>query len=62
MSGLDPRVLEVARQSRARLLSELRCIERGEVPGVSEYELEMLRDKVRELDALLRDHAQRPGH
>jgi hypothetical protein len=57
LSALDPSVLQAALENRARMLAELRRIENGEVPGVTLMELEMLRDKVRELDALLRDHA-----
>jgi hypothetical protein len=62
LSALDPSVLQAARENRARMLAELRRIENGEVPGVTLVELEMLRDKVRELDALLRDHATPPLH
>jgi hypothetical protein len=60
VSGLDPRVLAGAREKRARMLAELKRIEDGEVPGVTAAELEMLRDQVRELDCLLRDHALPP--
>jgi hypothetical protein len=62
LSALDPSVLQAARENRARMLAELRRIENGEIPGVTLMELEMLRDKVRELDALLRDHAGPPPH
>lgn len=56
LSVLDPQVIATAKQSLARLLEDLRRFESGEAPGITRYEVEMLRDKVRELDALLRDH------
>jgi hypothetical protein len=62
MSRLKPFVLEIVHEKRARMLDELRRIETGEVPGVTRMELEMLRDKVRELDALLREHAPRSSN
>jgi hypothetical protein len=56
LTRLNPRVIASAKHSLACLLEELRSIEDGDAPGITRYEIEMLRDKVRELDALLRDH------
>ena len=56
MSKLNPQVIASAKQSLACLLEELRRIENGDAPGITGYEIEMLRDKVRELDALLREY------
>ena len=58
MTKLNPVVLTVAFEKRARLLEDLRRVEMGEAQGITRYEIEMLRDQVRELDALLRDHSE----
>lgn len=62
MSSLAPIVLDIVRERRARMLDELRRIENGDVPGVTAMELEMMRDKVRELDTLLNEHASPLPH
>jgi hypothetical protein len=62
MTRFKPIVIDLVRERRARMLDELRRIENGEVPGVTAMELEMMRDKVRELDNLLREHTDPLSH